>query len=346
MELSRYLLECPGDGRDMAPAIEQALAENGACLLGAGTFYVSGVTMPHGTTLAGLGNATAIVLKKEVTDGAAVTMNSFCTVKDLTVVGEGKNGLPAAAERCTDDPHGRCEYADETPKALGTRHGILFAGTATTKEWSGQPHNGVIENCRIFGFSGGGITCVDTGYSINASMTVSDCHILCCGAGICIPHYSEYHKFTNVLCSDNFIGCLNNGGNNVFMNCGFNSNITAFVIDNRDGKAVNNTHGAAIGCTFNHSDRNQGVGIAVYGASWGFVFSGGNLGFSKIVVENSTGVQFSAMNFLHTVEISAKGPRPVLFCGDVFHKKPIVTLSEGGAVRFADCFTVEGEPIE
>ena len=335
MSLTDYLLECPVDGVDMAPAIEKVLRERGACLLGAGTFYVSGVKMPEGSTLAGLGDATRIILKKEVTDGAAVTMDSFCAVKDLTFLGDEAVDRFAATEISFD-----------LPDTVGTRHGILFAGTATTKDWTHQPHNSVIENCRILAFSGGGIACRDTGYSINASMTVSNCHILCCGAGIYIPHYSEYHKFTNVLCSDNFFGCVNNGGNNMFVNCGFNANTTAFVIDNRDGKAVNNTHGSAIGCTFNHSDKNKGVGIAIYGASWGFVFSGGQLGFSKIVVENATGVQFDNMNFLHTVEIAVRGPKPVLFCGNVFHKPPVISLSDGASVRFSGCFTVDGEPVE
>ena len=335
MELSRYLLECPGDGRDMAPAIEKALAANGACLLGAGDFYVSGVSMPAGSTLAGLGDATRIILKEEVTDGAAVTMNSFCTVRDLTFLGDE-----------TIDRFAAAEIPFDLPEAVGTRHGIRFIGTATTADWMNQPHNGTVENCRMLAFSGGGLTCVDTGYNINASLTVSNCHMLYCGAGICIPHYSEYHKFTNVLCSNNLYGCINNGGNNVFVGCGFNANTTAFLIDNRDGKAVNNTHGSAIGCTFNHSDRNKGVGIAVYGASWGFVFAGGQLGFSKIVVENATGVQFDNMNFLHRIDIAVKGPNPVFFCGDVFFKQPVVTLTEGGAVRFCNCYTVEGEPVE
>jgi len=335
MELSRYLLECPGDGRDMAPAIEKTLQAHSACLLGSGKYYVSGIRMPKGSYLAGLGDATQIILKKEVTDGAAVAMDSYCTVKDLTVLGDE-----------TVDPLNTAERLPLLPDAVGTRHGILFRGTATTKDWMHQLRNSVVENCRMLGFSGGGLACIDTGYNINSSLTVSDCHILLCGAGIYIPHYSEYHKFTNVLCSENLFGCVNNGGNNVFVNCGFNANKTGFLVDNRDGRAVNNTHGSAVGCTFNHSVGNAGVGIALYGVSWGFVFSGGQLGFSKIVVENAAGVQFDNMNFLHTVEIAVKGPRPVFFCGDMFFKKPVVTLSDGGAVRFCDCFTVDGETVD
>ena len=42
---------------------------------------------------------------------------------------------------------------------------------------------------------------------------MSDCHILNCGAGINIDHFSEFHKFTNVLSETNLYGCINNGGN-------------------------------------------------------------------------------------------------------------------------------------
>ena len=342
MENFRYLLECPGDSRDMGPVIERALSEHGACLLGTGIFCVSGVKMPRGTTLAGLGDATVLVLKSEVTAGAAVTMNTYCTVKDLTFCGdaaklEADKKLPG---------YGICEDTARIPSALGERHGILFAGTATGQEWKKQPHNSVIENCRILDFSGGGIACRDTGYSINASLTVTNCHILYCGAGIFIPHYSEFNKFTNVLCSDNFYGCVNNGGNNMFVNCGFNANKTGFILDNRDGKAMNNSHGSAVGCTFHHSDGNNGVGIALFGAKWGFVFSGGQLGFSKIVVENSSAILFSAMNFLHRVDISVKGGKPVLFCGNVFHEPPAVSASDGGAVRYSGCYLMDGTPLD
>lgn len=349
MERFPYLLEAAGDDRDMAPAIEQILSERGACILGAGVFYVSGVTMPHGTTLMGLGNATVIVLKKEVSAGAAVSMDSFCTVKDLTLVGEGEDGIPAASQLAPEGAHGRCERLpddSEMPAEIGTRHGILFASDADRHRWQNQPHNSTIENCRIFCFTGGGITCRDTGYSINACLNVSDCHIRFCGAGIYIPHYSEFHKFTNVLCCDNLYGCINNGGNNVFVNCGFDANKTGFVIDNRDGNAWNNAHGSAIGCTFHHSDHNNGVGIALYGVSWGFVFSGGQIGASDILIENSKSIVFSGMNILGERHISVKGPTPVLFCGNVFHKMPVISLSGGGRILFSACYTTEGEEVK
>ena len=65
------------------------------------------------------------------------------------------------------------------------------------------------------------------------------------------------HMFTNIMASKCLYGCINNGGNNVFVNCGFNSNITGFLIDNSRGQSNNNSHGSAIGCTFNHSGNPQ-----------------------------------------------------------------------------------------
>ena len=238
---------------DATAEIEKRLAEFGVCELGPGKFYVSGIKMPDESSIFGMGAATKLILLPEAESGAAITLGSFCTVKNLEIMG--------------------CEVAIELPQKVGERHGILFKGDASqTKEYGAQPRNSIIEGCFITAFSGGGIALCDTGYSPRSSITASNCHIWNTGAGIYVPYFSEYHEFTNILCTENLHGCINNGGNNVFVNCGFTSNKTGFVIDNSDGKANNQAHGCAVGCTFNHSDDNHGIGIAVYGAKWGYLF--------------------------------------------------------------------------
>ena len=324
-DMQGYCLESSQDKRDRTEEIRTMLQEKGVCVLGAGVFYVSGIRMPDHTALMGMGPATRLLLDPALESGFAVQVGSFCTVNDLFVTG--------AAESI------------EHPDRVGERHGLLFCGTATTKDWHDQPRNSVIEGCHIESFTGGGITCVDTGYYICSALTVSNCHILRCGAAINISHFSEYHEFTNVLCSESLYGCINNGGNNVFVNCGFNANVVGFLMDNAKGQSPNNSHGSVVGCTFNHSDDNKGIGIMALGAQHGYVFSGCQMFYSRIVLEDSCGILFDAMNFSRNMDIAIKGGKLVMLTNSVFHGAPTFTVSEGACVKVLHCYTREGEEI-
>ena len=319
----KYLLESTNDGRDMKEPIEKMLKEYGACVLGSGDFYVSGVDMPDGSTLIGLGDASKVILLSEVKSGYAVKLGSKCTVKGLSICGN-KERIPR-------------------PTEVGERHGILFAGTASTTS-DPQPHNSIVESCFITSFEGGGITCVDTGYATSSSITASDCHITNCGAGINIPFFSEYHEFTNMLCVYNLYGCVNNGGNNTFVNCGFDSNKVGFLIDNSAGQSRNNSHGSVVGCSFNHTDSNNGIGIKVLGAQYGYIFTGCQMWYSEILVENSTNIVFSNFNFGGSQKINVSGGKLVMFSDCVFFGNPTVNVTENA--KFINCFTSNGDAVE
>ena len=321
----KYYLESTGDRTDRSAEIEAKLKEHGSCLLGTGVFYVSGVKMPDSTTLMGMGTATTVILLPEVEEGAAVQIGSFCSVKDLFLRG--------------------AEEDIELGDGVGERHGLLFKGTATTKDWSGQPMHSMVSSCHLASFTGGGITCTDTGYSARCAMTVTNCHAYNCGAGINISHLSEFHEFTNVLCIANNYGCVNNGGNNIFVNCGFTGNKTGFLIDNTDKKSPNNSHGSMVGCTINHSGKNEGVGIMVLGATSGYVFSACQIFFSKIVVENSSAIHFDNLNCGRKVHVTVKGSMPVLFTNSLFLEQVPLELGEGAKARFINCFTRGGTPV-
>ena len=321
----KYLLESTNDETDVTEAIEHMLREYGACVLGAGEFYVSGVNMPDGATLMGLGHASRIVLKETVEDGYAVKLGSNGTVKNLSFFG--------SKARIT------------LPETVGKRHGILFRGNASTSS-DPQPHHSIVESCFLTSFEGGGITCVDTGYATSSSITASNCHITNCGAGINIPFFSEYHEFTNMLCVHNLYGCINNGGNNVFVNCGFNSNRIGFLIDNSEGQSKNNSHGSVVGCTFNHSDRNNGIGIKLLRARYGYVFTGCQMGYSEIFVENSTNILFSAFNFVvGSQKIHVHGGKLVMFSDCMFCEQPTLSIADNESVIFSDCYTADGIPV-
>lgn len=320
-----FYLPATNDGADRTAEIRQLLEQYGACQLGSGTYVVTGIRMPDGTSLSGAGSGTKLLLDADV-EGGAVCLGSFCTVRDLMVIG--------------------AEEEIPLPQQVGERHGIVFEGTATIQKYTDQPRNSIISNCFARSFSGGGITCTDTGYSTVCSLTVTNCHVWNCGAGIHISHFSEYHEFTNVLSSANLYGCINNGGNNVFVNCGFNSNVTGFLIDNSHGQSSNNSHGSAVGCTFNHSNKNKGIGIQILGATSGYVFSGGQMFFSKIVLENSVGITFSSMNYGKDMDISVKGGTLTMFTDSVFSNYPAsIRVEDNKLVKFINCFTRDGAVV-
>ena len=321
-----YYLPSAGDSADMTEAIQQMLDQYGTCLLGSGTYVVTGIHMPDGASLIGMGHCSKLLLRQDLESGYTVKIGSFCTVKDLAVLG--------------------CLEEIERPTEVGECHGLAFLGNATTKDWANQAHNSIISGCYISGFTGGGITCHDTGYNCRSSMTVSDCHILNCGAGINISHFSEYHMFTNIMASKCLYGCINNGGNNVFVNCGFDGNQEAFLIDNSQGQSPNNSHGSAVGCTFNHTAGNGGVGIRILGAKSGYSFTGCQLFFSHIVLENSDDIVFDALNTGRQVEIHVKGGGLTMFTNCSFGNVPdAITVTDNENVKFINCFTRAGEPV-
>ena len=324
--LGEYFLPCSGDGADMTAAIEEKLKKYGVCMLGAGVYRVTGVKMPEGTSLMGVGNATKFLLDEGVENGVALQVNSLCTVRDVAFFGAME---PIAL-----------------PTEVGTRHGIGFLGTATPEDCSGQPHNAVVSGCFFTSFTGGGITCTDTGYSSRCAMTVSDCHMENCGAGINISHFSEYHMFTNVLCHRCLYGCVNNGGNNRFVNCGFDSNVVGFLIDNSRKQSINDSHGSVVGCSFNHSDGNKGIGIYLRRAKNGYSFTGCQLFFSKVVLEGSENILFTGMNVGRKVEIHIDGGKLTMFTDCTFGAQPdVIDVKDNALVQFSNCYTKEGEPV-
>jgi len=273
----------------------------------------------------GMGEGSRIVLLPEATDTCAVAMGSLCTVKDLTVIG--------------------CEEDMPRPTELGDRHGIGFIGTATLENRSGQPMDSIVEGCRIRNFSGGGITCRDTGYGINSSLSVTNCRIHNCGAGINISHFSEFHNFTNVTSTRNLYGCINNGGNNVFVGCGFDGNTVGYLIDNSEKQSPNNAHGSCVACTFNHTDFNKGVGIRILGSKPGYVFSDCQMFFSNVDIENSVGIQFNHFNFGKAVQFHITGESTVKVTGGFCSSQPVFTVEETARVWVRDCHTKDGEPV-
>ena len=312
-------LPSSGDTTDRTADILAMLTASKVCNLGPGDFYISALQMPAGTTLAGSGFGTKVYLAG-TSDGYAIKMNDFCTVKDLLLSGS------------TTDP--------TFTSTEGGRHGILWTGNATA---SGTvPYRGQISNVYIRRFTGAGIRCYDTGGGTNNALEVVNAYIYLCWAGIDIAYNSEYHKFTNVRSGNCRIGCVNNGGNNVFTNCDFSSNQEiAYLMDDSNGQSPNNSHGSCVGCVFNHTasggTSNAGTGIKILGCDYGFTFTGCQIFYSKIDIQDSNGIVIAdSILGKNNCDITVVNGGAVLFANNMFQDAP--TISVTSKTHFVNCY--------
>lgn len=320
-----YLLS-PMSGEDMTDTIQHSLDNYGICLLEAGEYNISsrGIKMPEGSCLKGMGNRTKIILRgnADYEEGYCIRLSSYCSVSDLSF--QGWNG--------------KIQISD----AIQNRHAILWSG-----EDGNVPERGAITNCYFEHFKGAAICAKETGTPIQKCLNVSDCYIDNCRAGIFIAQHSEYHRFTNIHIQGCYYGCVNNGGNNMFSNCSFTGNKIGFVIDGSDSSKTNLAHGSVVGCTFNHSGSNTGIGIKITNITHGFIFSGCQIFYSKIELKDAQGVVFSNCNFGRNEGILVNGGGALLFDGCMFGTSPLLEKNDNELVRFSNCYVrSNGEEVK
>lgn len=264
---AQTMLLSTGDSTDRAAEINAALAARDECKLGPGDFYVSGIVMPGSTTLSGCGAKTRIILLPSVTNGAAVKMKSYCTVKDV-LIGTDESYTPSASP--------------------ANRYGII-------RENDGDSHYifGKISNVSIVGISQA-LALKDTVTADRTGLLVENVSIWKCDVGISITK-CEYSRFSNVIVASCYTGVKNNAGNNLFANCTFISCTECFTMD--DTSVTNSGHGSVVGCQFNHAGSNSGIAVKANGMGNGFVFSGCQFFASRIEITNSVGIVFNGCNF-------------------------------------------------
>lgn len=273
---------------DCTNAISTQLAENNKAVLGSGLFLISGVNMQNNSTIEGQGSSTIVMLDSDVSSYYAFKMGIKCVIKDCNILGAGS--LISLADGDADSIH------------IGTRHGILYLGTWTGASESNSLNGGIVENCWISRFSGGAITCENTGTPVGYGINVSNCHITNCGAGINVTYRSEFNRFTAVRATACYYGCINQGGNNVFVGCNFSGNQFGFYVNEATGKVVrydgrtatasNGGHGTVSACIINHSGSGAGYGVWMRGSASGMVFEGCHIGYGKIHVQTSYNTLF------------------------------------------------------
>lgn len=312
-----------GNLNDVTASIATMLSESKVCRLGTGIYCVKNLEMPSDTTIIGSGAGTIIRLLGETdsSEGYTVKMNSRCTIKNLTI--EGWSGSIAISENVIN------------------RHGILWEGNASEEGSSTSeiPVRGTIENVIIRNFTGGGITCYNTGYGTSNCLNVSDVYIYGCRTGINISYWSEFHRFTNCHSLGCYYGCINNGGNNIFVNCGFSGNKLGMLMDNSTNQSPNNAHGSAIGCVFNHTDSNNGIGIKIINCKNGFTFVGCQIFFSQIYLEDVEGFNFSDGVFGQANNIiTVKGGGLIMFNNNQHQGQPTISIENNNNVHFTNCY--------
>ena len=132
----------------------------------------------------------------------------------------------------------------------------------------------------------------------------------------------------------------------MFLNCGFNANKTGFLIDNSRGQSNNNSHGSAIGCTFNHSGKNEGIAIQLLGACHGYVFSGCQVFFGQTILENCNGIIFDSINYGRQIPIRIKGGSRIVFSNSMFQVQPEpLQVEDNDLVSFENCYTRDGQKV-
>ena len=311
---------------DMTASIMTMLNSTGYCHLGPGIFYVSGdIDMPAGSTLEGCGEDTIIRLLASVSTGYCVRIGQFNTVKNIKFSGAYSPSTPSSA-------------------TLGTRNAIICIANADGEEAT-QPivEPNVITGCWFEGFTGSAVYQHNTGGGTRGAVTMSDCFIRKCGAGINVDYYSEYCKYSNIITDQCYYACINNGGNNLFTGCTFHGTI-GFLMDNSDGDKRNNAHGSCVGCTFNHidnwnhpADLGGGDAVKVISNAHGFLFDGCQFWYSAVKIKNSKGMTFNGCLFGGgSPVIKVEGSYGAFFHGCTFQNAP--SLDVNTATKMTDCF--------
>ena len=299
--------------------------------LEAGTFTVKEIVMLDGMTIEGSGNATILKVDAEDSTSFAIKMQKGCTLKDIKILGQNGN--------------------DWTPDGtITSAHGVLVNTYGNTE---GTRNRIQISGIEISGFSGGGICFDSTGVNYDNSANVSNAFIHNNNVGIYIPKKAEYNRICNAECARNYWGCINNGGNNLFSNCGFNGNVTALLMDSTGiTSPANDSHGSFAGCNFNHThafDNNTSlIAINLIGQSSGELFSACTVAYGAISISDSSGIVFANCNFLSDSAVTVSNGGLTLFDGCVYKSASVSPLTKTGSavVKYADCYTWAGVPYD
>ena len=320
-----YDLYPTGNTNNRVPEIRTILAEKGYCKLAPGDFYFGALSMNDYNCIEGCGDLTRIIVNgKDGEHNYAIRARKGCKVSNLQIVGQ------------TDTL---------TPSEVGSFDGIWVVGSGSddTQRFKADISHVTIKDC-----TGAGIHIVGTGYNPQGGCHISDSFISQCGIGIHLDQYAEFHRITGVSVNACYYGTLNNGGNNVFVNCDFSGNTKGIVMDNSSETMSNNSHGSFVGCTVSHSDNNNGTAIEMIKMFSGEVFSALQLFYGGIVLTDCNYVHFADLNCGTYTPITISGGGLTVFSDCIFRTADDVNYSatNNNKVKFNDCYLRDGTDFD
>jgi len=156
--------------------------------------------------------------------------------------------------------------------------------------------------------------------------------------GLWFAQYGEYNQVECCNFGDNFIGVLNEGGNNMYVGNMFCNNYCGFAL-NGDG-ITNESHGGCYSCTYNHNSiTGLGGGVAIYmnKSTVGWNFTGQNIWYGAVTLKDCKGVIFNGniwgnVQFTSTHSEGLKNQNMVT--NTYFHTNPSAVLNGNDGSTF------------
>lgn len=311
----------PGTQTDRKEEIETVLSEYGECILTKGDYYVTGVSMPVGSKIRGVGEETNLYLMASVTNGSAITPNGNNTISDMRILRE--NGYSTKPSSAT----------------AGTDFGITCADNVNIIR---------ITNCDFEGFGGAGVYGYGSSSNDCMSAFIDNCRFRYCTIGIWFYGGMEFNSVSNCICNSCYYGVENQAGNNLFTNCHFDKNTIGWYQYGIGVTPANLGHGSAVGCTFNH---NTSYAVFLQGGSNGFVFSSCQLWYGEIMLRALPGILFDACEIggvTAPITFYGSGSKGHRFNGCSFNVQPTISLQSSAttdAYIVNDCYLFDGTAV-
>lgn len=321
-----YDLYPTGDQTDRNQEIYDILNSKKICRLAPGDYYISATTIPSNAQLIGAGRGTRIIHIDTATQYSfMIQMNERGTIRDLCILGSTTAITPTST------------YEN------ATLNGIRIQGTGrdATVEFKCLIDNVIFEN-----INGNAIFINKTGYNFQNASIISNVIVKNCNCGVFLAQYAEFNRITNCIFDGNYYGMVNNGGNNVITNCDFSGNIQGLLMTNASDNYGNSSHGSFIGCTFNHSDSNNGTAIELDTMIAAEMFVGCQIFYGEIKIKDSQGIVFDACNMGRTTPITVNGGGAVIFSNCMFrtNESPF-TLIGTTHVNVDSCYYLGGSVV-
>lgn len=222
------------------------------------------------------------------------------------------------------------------PTNLGERTGIYLSKSLRVN----------IENVEICGFDNCGLYATQTASNNNAMfykmLQITNCRFYNNYYGMRLGNRCEYTQTLNCVFAHNNIGCLNEGGNNQYVSCIYNFNNVGFMMNSKN--ISNPAHGGCTACTFNHNHKDA---IQVNDCTIGWLFTGCQIFYGNVKLNNSSAVIFDGCIFGSCRLYSTNSKKNVNLISNSFFQtsKEDILKNNDGSTKVEDCLPDELDDI-